>query len=185
MGRKKQITDSNIDAKQVKKLAAQGKTTTEIAEQFGVSKCTFIRAKRGNATLTAAYESGKGAFAKSRGMVAEKRGGKMMVVGIGSVPGVPSRPKVNLDQLVLDHLTSNPNVNSFHGIRNAVRLSSDDLANVFLNLIIHRRLVRPVRDANDNFRYLLRVNQHQNGNRLNGSIPTGIPHAQTGWATTS
>jgi hypothetical protein len=161
--------NNQFNVQKVERLAARGATVVEIAEAFGVSKATFLRAKRENPSIAAAFSVGKADYAKERGLVVENRGGKLMMVP----PAAPrdTMKTIDFDQIVLDHLNSNPQVNSFYGIRNSVRLSSDRLASIFKSLILERKLVKPVRDEDDNFRYFLQSADKNQWQSTYGAYP--------------
>lgn len=158
----------------VRHLASKGATINEIATAFNTSRETFLRIKRNDPALKIAYDEGVSQFAAQRGKRVQLIGTSKKVV------------TDNLD-LVLRHISREPGT-QFKEIRAATQLTSDEISEIMVDLILERRDVRAVRSGDGNFRYYL-VREHQKSNSnatitgFNRRKPTGTSHTETQWAS--
>lgn len=174
-----------FDRKQVEKLAAMGCTINQIADSLGTNRHTFLRIKREDAQLNSAYIKGIERLAARQGREVTLKSGSLRIVNPNAEP---ARVQMSVEQrieMVAEHLFTSPRENTFHAIRRSTMLSSDDVSEAMLNLILETGRVRAVRDADHNFRYFLiptAVREIKpNGIRSYERKPTGISNKQTQW----
>lgn len=130
---------------QIVKWVGEGRTTAEIAASLGVSKRTFLRRKKADSILSAAYDA---AFLARRGSRLRK-----------SAPGrwvLPEKPKPagSPEERILNYLSSNRGAD-FYSIARGAQVSAEELSEALAKLIVTDRSIRIRRDGEDRARYFI------------------------------
>jgi hypothetical protein len=177
-----------INAAKVTRAAASGLTIEKIAQLVGTSRPNFIRLKRLHPELKAAYEAGVRQYAEKAGLtIKQSEKGGFRAIASESAP----RDEGARRDMVLRHLTTHPERNSFSDIRTATGLPSGAVSAAMVELMLEMGVVSARRDAEDNFRYFItpswsRVQSPPQSNPQNGIKPNQhqserVPHSKAQW----
>lgn len=123
----------------VMEMVSAGKTVTEIGAAFGMSKSTFLRRKRADAALSAAYDAA---------LAGRRSGGVTAKSNIAGDAVWAFEMPVNVERRVLDYVTENPGA-SFDDIANGLRIHEDNLSGVLPKLMLDDRAIY----RSGNYRY--------------------------------
>lgn len=148
------IGTGQVEVNQMMELVLAGKTVEQIGAEFGMSRRTFLRKKKANPAISAAYDA---AFLQLRGADRIKRDGTKWIAVEGADRAVGG--SVDIDPRpsrirVLQYIASSPHA-SFKAIRLGTNLHEDKVSAALAILILDEGSVRAHRDGKGNFRYYL------------------------------
>jgi len=169
------VTSRSTEYKTVERLASSGANAESVAKALGVSRSTFQKRMKRDRELRRSWERGVVAYAESVGKTTKREKNGKLIVYTPKISGADTNEKLQQGmESVLRYLHAFGE-RSFSEIKKAVKLSADDLSDVFRELILETGTVKARRVVgSDEFRYFVnpKTNYVQRPNKRKTS---GLP----------